>query len=84
MSKNSVKDAAFAKIIKEEKAKCKAAGKDGKCWLCHRRIDCDLPYTDRSSFTLDHVLDPKSRPDLKHSKRGDGTRNKINFNSRKW
>ena len=90
-----MKDRQFAAIIKVRKAACKA--KRGKCWLCHRPIDCDLPYTDKMSFTLDHVQDPKTRPDLKYtdsnlkdahrrcnSRRGDGTRNKVNFNSRKW
>lgn len=95
MSQHSVKDKAFQALIKEEKAKCKAAS--GKCWLCHKRIDCDLPFTDKRSFTLDHVQDPKHRPDLSHtlsnlrwahrscnSKRGDGRRNKTNFTSRRW
>lgn len=95
MSQWSVKDKAFQALIKEEKAKCKAAR--GKCWLCHRVIDCDLPKESRWSFTLDHVQDPKRRPDLTHapsnlkwahrrcnSRRGDGTRNKVNFTSRKW
>lgn len=95
MSQHSVKDAEFARIYREEKAKCKAA--KGKCWLCHKVIDCELPSSDKWSFTLDHVQDPKRRPDLKHSRgnlkwahrrcnsrRGDGTRNKVNFTSRRW
>lgn len=95
MSQNSVKDKAFQAIIKEERAKCKAS--HGKCWLCHKVIDCELPSSDKRSFTLDHVKDPKRHPELSHSRgnlkwahrgcnsrRGDGLRNKVNFTSRRW
>lgn len=95
MSKHSVKDREFGRIVTEEKARCKAA--KGTCWICHKVINCDLPYTDKKSFTLDHVkpastpgIDKKRRANLKwahrdcNSRRGDGTSARTLITSRKW
>lgn len=90
-----MKDRAFKAIFDEERAKCKAA--NGKCWLCHERIDCDLPTGKHpQSFSLDHVDvvsrggDTHRRSRLKwshlacNSARGDGTSTKQLRTSRKW
>lgn len=94
MSANSDKSAAHQHNIVVEKAKCKRA--NGLCWLCHRRIDCDLPREDKMSFTLDHVpaMVIKLKPGevrrtkwahrLCNSQRGDGTTKRTLFTSRRW
>lgn len=94
MSQHSVKDRRFNQIVKSEKAKCHAA--KGKCWLCHRPIDCTLPSTENLSFSLDHITSPRDAPELKYSlsnlkwahrkcnsARGDGHTGKV-FTTRRW
>lgn len=40
---------------KSEALKRKAKRLGLPCWLCGEAIDFDAPYTDRRSFTADHV-----------------------------
>jgi 5-methylcytosine-specific restriction endonuclease McrA len=34
------------------------------CWQCHRWIDPKLKWPHPFSFTADHLISPKDRPDL--------------------
>jgi hypothetical protein len=98
VSKFSAKSREYRAYWAEQKAACKAAGRLGVCWICHRRIDCDLKAPDPRSFSLDHAdaqadaADPNTvrRDRLKwshlgcNSRRGDGTNRAANRTSVRW
>jgi len=94
MSATSARSRRYRQIFKAEKERCRTTG--GKCWICHRKIDCSIPSVEKWGFSLDHVDPTVFGGDLErlanlkwahkrcNSRRGDGTNKNVLITSRKW